>query len=231
MEAIVLAGGLGKRLRAAVPDLPKPMAPIDGRPFLEYQLDYWIGQGIKRFILSIGYKSEVIKDHFKNNYKQVPVAYAEEPTPLGTGGGLLLAIGQLKSQSPFLVLNGDTFFEVDLEQLLQFHRRTRAQCSLAMTRVKNNDRYGGILASEDGKILNLADNKAPIINGGVYIFEPVLFEGLSPGVFSLEKDLLPQFLEAQKPLYGFLSGGGFIDIGVPEDYCRATVFFAKTKHG
>ena len=106
--AIILAGGLGARLNNTVPNLPKPMAPINNRPFLEHQMDYWIGQGINRFILSVGYLKDLIIDHFGDKYKKASIEYAIEHKPLGTGGGLLLAAKNITE--PFLVLNGDTFF-------------------------------------------------------------------------------------------------------------------------
>ena len=114
-SAIILAGGLGTRLRGVVQDLPKAMAPIKDRPFLEYQLDYWIGQGIRHFILSVGYRREVIMKHFGDKYRDVSIEYAVEETPMGTGGGLLLAVEKMKKRAPFLLLNGDTFFEVSLK--------------------------------------------------------------------------------------------------------------------
>jgi D-glycero-alpha-D-manno-heptose 1-phosphate guanylyltransferase len=121
-SAIILAGGLGTRLRSAVPDLPKPMAPIAGRPFLAYQLDYWIRQGVDRFVLSVGYRHESIMAYFGAAYRGIAVDYSVEQTPLGTGGGLLLALERLDGgQRPFLLLNGDTYFEVDLATLSAFH--------------------------------------------------------------------------------------------------------------
>ena len=111
--AIILAGGLGTRLREAVPNLPKPMVPIHNRPFLEHQMDYWIEQGITRFILSVGYLKDIIISHFGNSYKSVSIDYAIETSPLGTGGALLLAAKNLNET--FLVLNGDTFIEVSLD--------------------------------------------------------------------------------------------------------------------
>ena len=117
--AIILAGGLGTRLRSAVPDLPKPMAPIGGRPFLDHLLDYWIGQGINRFVLSVGYRHEMIIDHFGNNYKHAELDYVIEQEPMGTGGGFLLAAEKIGKNAPFLLLNGDTF-AVDLKALTKF---------------------------------------------------------------------------------------------------------------
>ena len=124
MEAIILAGGLGRRLRAAVPDVPKPMAPINDHPFLEYLIDYWISQGVDRFVLSVGYKHEIIKRHFGTRYKGIDVDYAVEDQPLGTGGGLLLALKRLRRTGPSLIMNGDTFFKVDLAPMRRYHQQT-----------------------------------------------------------------------------------------------------------
>ena len=124
--AIILAGGLGTRLRSAVTDLPKPMAPIGGRPFLEYQLDYWIAQGISRFVLSVGYQHEVIIDHFGTSYEGIELNFVIEETPLGTGGGLLLAAEKVGNDTPFLLLNGDTYFSVDLKTLTDFSQEKDA---------------------------------------------------------------------------------------------------------
>ena len=117
--AIILAGGLGTRLRKVAPKVPKPMAPINNRPFVEYQMDYWINQGITQFILSVGYLKDVIINHFGNSYKGISIEYVEESSPLGTGGGLLFAAKNL--HETFVVLNGDTFFEVNINSLYKFH--------------------------------------------------------------------------------------------------------------
>lgn len=141
MEALILAGGLGTRLRAAVPDLPKPMAPIRNRPFLEHQMDYWIGQGVTKFILSVGYMHELIEAHFGETYRQCPVVYAREAAPLGTGGGLLLGLSHAQ-ENEVLVLNGDTFFEVSLAQFRAQHQALQADASIALRRIAKNARYG-----------------------------------------------------------------------------------------
>src|SRR5215217_5792510 len=111
--AVILAGGFGTRLREAVPRVPKPMAPIAGRPFLEYQMDYWIEKGITEFILSVGYRSEAIMTHFGDRYKKSLLRYVVEHAPLGTGGGVLKAVDECRITAPFLLLNGDTYFEAD----------------------------------------------------------------------------------------------------------------------
>lgn len=232
MEAIVLAGGLGSRLRAEVPDVPKPMAPVNGRPFLEYLLDYWIGQGVSRFVLSVGYKREAIERRFAACYRNAEIDYAVEQRPLGTGGGLLLALGRRRQNDMFLVVNGDTFFEVDLTALRQHHEATRAEFTVALREIEANERYSGVQMGADGKIGAFSRARTPgraRINGGVYLAESTAFAGMELGSdrpVSLEDDLFPRMLAAGRRLYGFVSPGRFIDIGVPQDYRRAAVLLA-----
>ena len=225
MEAIILAGGLGARLRSAVPSLPKPMAPIKGKPFLGYLFDYWLHQGIKHFILSVGYKYEVIHERFGTKYKDADVSYAIENEPLGTGGGLLLAIKQLRSKEPFLLLNGDTFFAVNLNNLFKYHKNCRADMTLSLVTIKNNKRFSGVLLDKQGLVYSIdspTDSpKTSIANGGVYMIENDLFRKhlkRSPNKCSLEEELLPQLLIQKKRIAGFASNDSFIDIGIPHDY-------------
>jgi D-glycero-alpha-D-manno-heptose 1-phosphate guanylyltransferase len=156
MEAIILAGGLGTRLRQTVPDVPKPMAPIRGRPFLEYQIAYWANQGIERFVLSVGYRHEIIEQHFGWCYGSTKIDYAVEATPLGTGGGLLVAMSKIRSNGPWLVLNGDTFFEVKLDELAHFHADKRAEVTLSLHAIADNTRYTGVELTGDQRIARLS---------------------------------------------------------------------------
>lgn len=223
--AIILAGGMGTRLRSAVPDLPKPMAPIDGRPFIEHQLDYWIGQGVERFVVSVGYKKEVIMDHLGSNYRSTPLTYAIEDEPLGTGGGLLLAAQGLSE--PFLVVNGDTFFEVDLAGLLKFHSVHSADWTFSLFRTSEVGRYMGIEVKSDGEIGSLTSGtreQSRLANGGVYLVNPSVLanKAFVPGSkLSLEADLLPALVAQGYKLFGLEFSGTFIDIGIPQDYFRA----------
>jgi D-glycero-alpha-D-manno-heptose 1-phosphate guanylyltransferase len=225
--AIILAGGLGTRLRQAVPDLPKPMAPLNGRPFLEYQMDYWADQGVRRFILSVGYKHELIEKHFGASYHGAEVAYAVEAAPLGTGGGLLLAMSTIRAAGPWLVLNGDTFFDVSLAELRKVHEAKRAEITLSLFPVENNTRYTGVEIDSAQRITTLkstGDGSRQLINGGVYLLGETALSGLpyrTGDKASFESDILERALEAGKRLYGHPSRGKFIDIGVPEDYARA----------
>ena len=213
MEAVVLAGGLGTRLRAAVSDVPKPMAPIQGRPFLERLLDYWIGQGVRRAILAVGYMHDTIRRHFGEQYRGCEIAYSIESQPLGTGGALVQAL-PLVSERTFLVLNGDTYFAVPLATLSDFHRQHGADVSLSLFR-SDNPRYTGIALAPDGRVASFAGQGAA--NGGVFLFERAAAARLPAGVSSLEKDLLPQV----GALYGCVFDVPFVDIGLPEDWRAA----------
>jgi D-glycero-alpha-D-manno-heptose 1-phosphate guanylyltransferase len=228
VEAIILAGGQGKRLRSTVPDLPKPMAPIKGKPFLWYLLDYWLHQGIKHFILSVGYKFEVIREQFGTKFKNANVSYAIESEPLGTGGALLLAIKQLRSKEPFLLLNGDTFFAINLNNLFKYHQKCKSDVTLSLIKTKNNKRYGGILLDNHGMISSIDSPKdsfnTNMANGGVYIMNSPLFSQYSKKKIdkcSLEEELLPQLLMQKKRIAGFISKDSFVDIGIPHDYTLA----------
>lgn len=225
-EAIILAGGFGTRLREAVPNLPKPMAPINGRPFLEHQMDYWIAQGVSRFIISVGFRADQIISHFGDSYRNCEVVYADEKQPLGTGGGLLFAAQKLVGTGPFLAMNGDTFFEVDLQTLSDFHRQQGATVSVGLFEVLNNDRYMGVQLNTDGEIISFKSEigASQLANGGIYLMNRDLFDGLpwQPGErFSLEDDLFGHCRHSHKKLCGMVYKGKFIDIGLPGDYHRA----------
>ena len=217
-------------MRSTVPDLPKPMAPISGRPFLEYQLDYWLAQGIEHFILSVGYRREVIMSHFGNSYSGARLEYAVEAEPLGTGGGLLIALGLLPGEAPFLLLNGDTFFEVSLARLAAFHAERKSDWTLALFRTEEMGRYMGLEVDREGRILSLRSetkSASRVANGGVYLISPHILRTTSvlPGErVSLEDEIMPGALAAGGRFFGLECEGRFIDIGVPEDYRRAGVF-------
>lgn len=223
--AIILAGGLGTRLREAVPDLPKPMAPVNGRPFLEYQMDYWIDQGINHFILSVGYMKNTIIDHFGVCYKNASIEYAEEYELLGTGGGLLLAEKRLTET--FLVLNGDTFIEVDLGKLYEFHLECKSDWTFSLFRTSQFGRYMSIDVSPNGEILSLKSDlkkSSGLANGGVYIINPKVLSSLgykTGDKVSLEDDILINYFSKGGRLFGKEFKGKFIDIGIPLDYHRA----------
>tara|TARA_B110000438_G_scaffold28007_2_gene26989 strand:- start:8900 stop:9610 length:711 start_codon:yes stop_codon:yes gene_type:complete len=230
--AIILAGGFGTRLRSAVPDLPKPMAPIGSRPFLEYQLDYWIAQEVSHFILSVGYRYEAIIDHFGNNYKGAELNYVIEKIPLGTGGGLLLAAEEVGNDAPFLLLNGDTYFAADLNTLTQFSQENEADWCFSLFRTNEEGRYMGMGVSPQGQITSLKSgigDPGRLANGGVYWVHPrALRRGrfVSGDKVSLEDDIFPAAMASSDRLFGVEFSGTFIDIGVPDDYHRAPELLA-----
>jgi D-glycero-alpha-D-manno-heptose 1-phosphate guanylyltransferase len=225
-EAIVLAGGLGTRLRSIVADVPKPMASIGERPFLEYLLDRWIDQGIQRFTLSVGYRHEAITGHFGSVYRGAAVRYSVEESPLGTGGALLRTLCAFRIDSPVLVLNGDTYFAVDLEGLSEFADRNKAHIAFALFETSDRARYMGMEVDTAGRILQLQAHRPPphLANGGVYWLNPEALRdqmAIPERPLSLEADLFPELLHAGCRLYGCAFPGSFIDIGVPDDYRRA----------
>lgn len=204
MEAIVLAGGLGTRLRSAVPELPKPMAPVAGRPFLAWLLDRWIAQGVRRFVLSVGYRAEAIHAHFGASFRGAEIDYAVEEAPLGTGGGLLLAAAQLSGNESFLLLNGDTLLDVELRPLAEVHARRAADVTIALIANSQESRYGGVQVDAEGRIAAFDVERAPAANGGVYLINRSALQGLDAAqgkAASLERELLPALIARGARVY------------------------------
>jgi len=233
ISALVLAGGLGTRLRSVVPDLPKPMAPINGRPFLEHLLDYWINQGVGRFVLSVGYRHEIIIEHFRNKYKKAIIEYVVEKIQLGTGGGLALGSQKFEKNESFLVLNGDTFFAVDLKSLIDFSTANKADWCFSLFRSNEVGRYMGMGISSVGAITSLnscARQLSYLSNGGVYWVTPGALINEKFSVVkraSLEEDILPASISSGQRLFGLEFSNTFIDIGVPYDYYRASTILTN----
>jgi len=222
-QAIVLAGGLGTRLREAVPDLPKCMAPVAGRPFLYHVINYLRKQGITSFIFSLGYKHEVIEQYLKDEFHTLDYQCVIETEPLGTGGAIQLSCRHA-SEKQVLVTNGDTLFKVDLAELASFHKAQDADCTLALKPMKNFDRYGMVEINKKGIVESFREKQFytdGLINGGVYLLNVERFLSHSyPLKFSFEKDYLEQQVE-QGALSAQAQDGYFIDIGIPDDYNKA----------
>lgn len=230
MEAIVLAGGFGTRLQGVVSDVPKSMAMIHGRPFLEYQLDYLIGQGVERVVLSVGYKREFIMDHFKTSYRSLEIDYAVEEEPLGTGGGIRLAFWKVKGLRAF-VMNGDSLFRFDFRKMLDHHMKKKADATLSLRKLDDTGRYGRVEMNRMHRITGFTEKREGAgpgyINGGVYVLEKLfLMEPEFRGRFSIEKDCFERYYPHAR-LFGFPSSGYFRDIGIPEDFNMAQHEFAK----
>jgi D-glycero-alpha-D-manno-heptose 1-phosphate guanylyltransferase len=220
-EAIILAGGLGTRLRESVPDLPKCLAPVAGRPFLFYVINHLRMQGIEKFIFSLGYRHELIESWLAEQFSRLNYEYAIEKEPLGTGGAIRLACEKAKDRH-VLVANGDTLFDIDVAGFLSVHLATNAVCTLALKPMQNFDRYGAVEINAEQRVTGFHEKQFlsnGLINGGVYIIDKERFKRFSfPEKFSFEKD----FLEKQLPLLsGLAQDTYFIDIGIPGDYNKA----------
>lgn len=223
-EAIILAGGFGTRLQSVIQDLPKPMAPINGKPFLSYLLDYLIAYQYNHVILSTGYLHDKIEDYFGNQYKSVPISYARETVPLGTGGGIQFALSNCVTQN-VLILNGDTLFKVDLARFEQFHKIHNSKLSIVLREVDNVSRYGSVIYDDNSRIINFMEKNINrgkgFINGGIYLIDKELFSSFSlPEKFSFEKDLMERYYQSEQ-FFAMVSNGYFIDIGIPDDYYKA----------
>jgi len=220
-EAIILAGGFGTRLRDTVPDLPKCMAPVAGKPFLSYVIDYFKKQGIEKFIFALGYKSEMIEEYVSK--QKINFQSSIEKDPLGTGGAIKLACSKATEKN-ILVLNGDTFFGIHLAEMNSFDQFHKADCTIALKPMKDFERYGSVSLNDDQSIKRFEEKKFQVsgfINGGIYILEKDKFvmENL-PERFSFEKDYLEK-MNGNRRMFGCIQDQYFIDIGIPEDYHRA----------
>lgn len=221
MEAIVLAGGFGTRLKQVVPDLPKPMAPVAGRPFLEILLASLARKGFRRAVLSLGYMAEKVASRFGGQFAGMELVYEIEKTPLGTGGAVRQALLQCKADHVF-VFNGDTFLDLEAADVEAHWQAHRAPIIVARE-VPDTARYGR-LDTADGRILGFAEKGAGgpgLINAGCYVLPAGILDSFEPGQpFSLETGFLAKAVSAQR-FDLFVTQGHFIDIGIPEDYARA----------
>jgi D-glycero-alpha-D-manno-heptose 1-phosphate guanylyltransferase len=222
-QAIILAGGLGTRLQEAVPDLPKCLAPVNGRPFLFYVINYLRSQGIEKFIFSLGHKHEVIEEYLNLQFSTLNFQCSVEKEPLGTGGAILAACYKATEEN-VLVINGDTLFKISIAAASSFHFKKQAHCSLVLKPMKNFDRYGVVELNEDNSIKKFQEKKfykEGLINGGVYILNvPAFMDKELPSRFSFEKDFLEKFYVTRR-IFATIQDAYFIDIGIPEDYWRA----------
>jgi D-glycero-alpha-D-manno-heptose 1-phosphate guanylyltransferase len=228
MDVIILAGGLGTRLRSVVHEVPKCMAPVCGKPFLTYLFHYLSSyQTIENVILSVGYLKEVIIDWADKQKLPFTVLYSPETEPLGTGGAIKQALKRTQSDD-VLILNGDTFFNVDLNKFHTEHQAVSAQLSIALKPMTDFNRYGNVSVNSQ-HIITAFNEKSYCekgqINGGIYLLsvKNTLMNNL-PQKFSFETDVLQQQMNNQL-IYGFVHDSYFIDIGIPEDYAKANVEF------
>ena len=225
MQAIILAGGFGTRLQSVVSDVPKPMAPINGKPFLEYMLEELNNQNFNKVVLAIGYKKEKIIDYFGSKYKNIELVYSTEDEPLGTGGCVKQAMNYIDDEFVF-ILNGDTMFKVDFGKMSKLN-----SLSIACKKMFDFDRYGEVNI-RNGVITKFEEKKyvkEGYINGGIYYLPKNIFDLYDlPKKFSMEKDFFEKYINKLN-IKAFLSEDYFIDIGIPEDFQKAQYDFQKKK--
>jgi len=230
MEVIILAGGFGSRLQSVVSDVPKCMAEVAGKPFLSYLFEFLIPFHPEKVILSLGYMHEIIEEWVNGCDLPFEIVNKVEYLPLGTGGAVKYALSAVTGQTA-VIINGDTFFDLDLKQLQAFHQLHEREATLALKLLKDFDRYGSVLLNkETAEIIRFEEKKyckEGLINGGVYILNKNVLDDF-PEKFSLESDYFVKKV-LEKQLTGYVSDGYFIDIGIPEDYKTVQQVFAGWK--
>lgn len=229
LKAVILAGGFGTRLRPILGDRPKPMAPVLGRPFLEYVICLLRRQGVDEIVLCLHFLDNQITEYFNDGSRfGVNIEYSIEDKPLGTAGAIKKAEKYLGDF--FYILNGDTYLDIDLTKMLLFHKKNENSATIALVKMKNSKRSGVVGISEDWRITGFSEKLSVVegyINAGVYIFEKRILDHIPKNEkVSLEKEILPNLLSEER-IFGFLTRSYFIDIGVPKDYFRFQMDVAR----
>ncbi len=230
IDVVILIGGQGSRLREVVSDRPKPMAEINGIPFLDILINYYLGFGFKRFIMCVGYMADFIESYYKEKRCDgLEMLFSREDALLGTGGAVKNAEKLINNDS-FFVLNGDSFCPVDLTRFVHFHTLKRALLSMALAETDAPADFGQIILDESGRVTQFKEksggNSSSFINAGIYLFDKKILSIIPPGrKYSLEYDLFPTLIG--KEFYGFVTGERLLDIGTPERYETAKRFFAR----
>ncbi len=230
MPAVLLVGGMGTRLQAVLPSTPKPLALVGEAPFLELLILQLRGQGIRRLLMCTGHLADQIEEAFGDGHKwDVAIEYSRESRALGTAGALKFAERYLDKVPEFLVMNGDSFVELDFRQFIHFHRKHGGVASMAVRRVPDAARYGTVEVGAQDRIVGFVEKSGArvsgVINGGVYLFNRDVLKYIPEGPASLERDVFPRLLE--QGVYALEQHGMFIDIGTPEDLARAQTLRAK----
>lgn len=233
VKAVLLVGGLGTRLRSVVPSIPKALAPVGDRPFVELLVRQLRAQGIHKLVMCTGYQAEQVEAALGDgNYLDVSIEYSKESTPLGTAGALKLAARHLTQESEFFVLNGDSFLEIDFHELRGFHQKHGGLATLAVIPVQNSSRYGTVQVTTAGRVAGFTEksghNVPGTINAGVYIFDRAVLEEIPEGPGSLELDVFPRLLD--RGIHALEQRELFIDIGTPADYARANEMCDRLVH-
>jgi len=228
-EAMILAGGLGTRLRAAVADRPKPMATVGDQPFVVFLLEQLVRHGFRRAVLCVGHMGEYVPRILGSTYGPLHLIYSFEPMPLGTGGALRNAYG-LVSDDDILVMNGDSFCDFDLDALPRAHRSSGGAATMVVLQQSDRRRAGAVQALADGRVVKFESRPAVpapgLINSGVYMFRREALQSIpQDATISLEDDVFPAMV-TRGALYALPVEARFIDIGTPESYAAAQTFFS-----
>jgi NDP-sugar pyrophosphorylase family protein len=223
IDAIILAGGLGTRLAPILPHLPKTLAPIQKTPFLQLLINQLARSGIvSKIVMALSHKASAIESFIQSHSYSLPIEFSFEPSPLGTGGAILHALPKTTSDT-LLILNGDSFFDLPLADFYHFHLTQKGSLTIACRYVEDCSRYGSILFDNSQKIYRFTEkSQTPTngwINSGIYLIQRHLFSPFCAGVYSLESEFFPQFL--QSTAFAYLHTGAFIDIGTPSSYREA----------
>ncbi|OGL41550.1 MAG: hypothetical protein A3C43_04300 [Candidatus Schekmanbacteria bacterium RIFCSPHIGHO2_02_FULL_38_11] len=225
MDALILIGGEGTRLKKVVNDRPKPMAEINGRPLLDILVEYISSYGFKRFILCTGYMTDYVKDYYNDKEHSFELVFSEEKTPLGTAGAIKNADKFIRS-SPFLIINGDSFCHVDLANFVDFHIKKKSHLSIVVTEIQNARDFGSIVLDDLGRIVKFnekMDGSGKLVSAGIYLFDRSILSAIPSGIkCSLENDIFPKLVG--QCIYGFYTRERLIDIGTPKRYKQAKDF-------
>ena len=229
VTGIILAGGMGTRLRQVISDRPKVMAEIKGKPFISYLLDQLAEANIKRVIISIGYMAEAVEDNIGKSYNNIHIEYSREEVPLGTAGALKLA-GRTVDTEYCLVMNGDSYTDFEATTFYLAHKQKNANITLVVKALDETDRFGVVCKNENNEIIDFmekgSNKRAGFINTGVYLMKTSVIHEISQTTpSSLEYDFFPSMIG--KSIYGFETAGNFIDIGTPKSYAQAEIFFEQ----
>jgi len=222
--ALLLVGGLGTRLKSVLPSTPKPLAPLGDMTFLHLPVLQLRSQGIRHIVMCSGHLADQIESEFKDGKKwDVAIEHSKELVPLGTAGAVKFADRFLKQDSDFLVMNGDSFLQLDVQEFIRFHYGHGGLVSMAVRKVPDAARFGTVLLNEKNQVVGFREktgsHDSGIVNGGVYVFNGAVLKNIPEGPSSLETEIFPKLLS--QGVFALEQHGMFIDIGTPEDYARA----------
>jgi D-glycero-alpha-D-manno-heptose 1-phosphate guanylyltransferase len=222
-ELMILAGGSGTRIRESIPGLPKALAPVGDKTFIDHLIQLYISKGIRRFVICLGEFQDQVIEHLKTHHPELDKVFVCEQEPLGTGGAIKNALPYCNDDT-VLVVNGDTYFPIDLESAANFHQRSNAECTIVLKPVNDASRYGLIQLDDKGRVTGFSEKTGSgkgLINGGAYLLDkPAFLQHRLPHKFSFEKEYLEQYFDRER-IFGIAQDAYFVDIGIPEDLAKA----------